>query len=193
MCSGVRMPLWRTLAALVALPLLGCEPLGDAPDCFLSGEAAHVAASYEQFERATLSPSEQACVHDFRMLTAGAEEADDLCRREGTIACYLTHDRKRYDRLIVFSEPVWLSFSEDQRIAVARHELTHHLLRCIEGDPDPKHVTAAFDHSGQALGGPDSLVRYSFALEEAHFCNEGMFALGTTDDDVPPSVAAVTP
>lgn len=132
---------WLILA-LAALS--GCFPDTEAPDCATEREAVRVAIAYVRLFNERLSGEEVGCATNFRIAFATERETYKYCGA-GRIACYLLSHRDKRDHVIlIYAEPWWNS-STSSRLATLRHELTHHLLWCVEGDPDPGHESEAFD------------------------------------------------
>jgi hypothetical protein len=128
----------------MAVLLVGCFPATEAPDCATKREALRVVVAYDRIFNAGLSGEDIACAMDFRIAFATDRETYKYCGA-GRTACYTTSSRDRRDHVVVLYADAWWGDSTSGRLATLRHELSHHVLWCMEGDPDPGHQSEAFD------------------------------------------------
>ncbi len=126
---------------LLALTLSACS----VPDA--TEQADLVIAVYER-DYADLSDTDAECVRDVRVRYAGRPRGWILTRN-GAVGHTVTG---------VASTRVWIDDDLEPQVEawVLRHEYTHALLDCVEGDPHPDHDVPEFGFAAE-VNAPGSL------------------------------------
>ena len=162
------------ITLLLLLP--GCFPTGQEPPCWMRQEEWKLQEVYETFYDVELTDNEIQCLSNYRIAFLNNDEFSHVCRKtpKQTIACHrVTPFRPRMPSIIAFRRTYF--FNDDTSILdrrfIAFHELTHHLLHCVEGGPDSNHASGNF--------------------EILPFWKD-QFDLNTTDPNVPEGLCEVT-
>jgi hypothetical protein len=144
----------------------GCFPTTYESHCWMQIEAEKVALSYEEMFEVELSNEDFQCVHDFEVTWATDEEITDFCNflpNQGPLnGCFrVTALRPGHPPLIMLSVDYR---DQNQLVWVFRHEATHLLLWCVEGNLDKNHHHPAFDMPDD----PDniSIMEYANSIKE---------------------------
>lgn len=134
------------VCALVALA--GCFPETSAPDCPTKVEALRVGIAYEGLYSVPLTEAQIGCAGDFRIAWVDDSDADRWCSSK-TSGCYYAPGSASGDHAAVLLRSSWWDAAGDLARSVALwHELEHHVIRCAEGDSDPRHEHPAWGGTG---------------------------------------------
>ena len=128
-----------TALILIVTVLAGCEPSSLVPmdpSCAMQIEAEKVGLAYEEVFDTTLTSENFECLHDFEVAFA------DVSDTGADVRGY------HIGNLIVLQEQAWEQHDTPEtgrtvswfNAVTLRHELIHHLLGCVNDDPDPDHT-----------------------------------------------------
>jgi len=140
----------RRFLILTLVLLTGCFPDRVEPEPWMLDEAERVMTAYQVWNDVTLTSDEIACTLQFKIGWVSAEDFGRICHTDGpaTACMYLDYSHlARRDFTLILDEDAWAETDWYYRVNLIRHEVTHLMLYCVEGDGDENHDSVYYQHS----------------------------------------------
>lgn len=153
----------RMVVSVALCMSVGCGP--DPSACQADIEAERIAVAYDTFFAVTpITESQRLCVHDFEVHFQTHRHTNMSCMTSGVAGCEFDPNHA--------PAQIYVSKHDHKagELGTLRHELTHLMLYCAEGDAHPAHDVPEFNFHDGPTDEPGTLMYWAKRTSVDYAC-----------------------